>query len=76
MWQQLNLLGEGQEGRTHAPWESLRAAAGLSFSHPWADCRERRSGGHRLGKQHQHPAWAEHQLQPQPQLGTCSCTAG
>lgn len=28
MWQQPDLLGEGQVGRTHAPREMLRAAAG------------------------------------------------
>ena len=28
MWQQPDLLGEGQVGRTHAPRQMLRAAAG------------------------------------------------
>ena len=64
MWQQPDLLGEGQVGRTHAPWETLRAGAGPSFSHPQAVCRERPSGGHGPGKQ------------PLRQLGTCGCTAG
>ena len=32
MWQQPDLLGEGQVERTHAPWGSLRACAGPSFS--------------------------------------------
>ena len=32
MWQQPDLLGEGQVERTLAPWESLRACAGPSFS--------------------------------------------
>ena len=55
MWQQPDLLGEGQVGRTHAPWETLRAGAGPSFSHPQAVCRERPSGGHGPGKQREQP---------------------
>ena len=55
MWQQPDLLGEGQVGRPHAPWEMLRAAAGPSCSHPQAVCRERPYGGHRPGKQREQP---------------------
>jgi len=32
MWQQPDLLAEGQVGKPHTPWESLRAGAGPSFS--------------------------------------------
>ena len=56
MWQQPDLLGEGQGGRTYAPWEMLRAGAGPSFSHPQAVCKERPSGGHGPGKQCEPPA--------------------
>ena len=49
MWQQPDLLGEGQVGRTHALWESLRAAAGLSFSQSLGNLQGETLWGARAG---------------------------